>query len=60
MTVVRSIRVDDAVINTNEAWVAKLRARNIGDFPHWEDQNSYKKGLDWVRHDLAPKPKDRS
>jgi len=26
------IRLDDAVMDTNEAWAAKLRARNIGDF----------------------------
>jgi hypothetical protein len=26
------IRLDDMVMHTNEAWAAKLRARNIGNF----------------------------
>jgi uncharacterized protein YjbI with pentapeptide repeats len=51
------IRVDDAVMDTNEAWAAKLRARNIGDFTRWKDHDAYKKGLERVLRDLAPKPK---
>jgi uncharacterized protein YjbI with pentapeptide repeats len=51
------IRLDDAVMNTNEAWAAKLRARNIGDFTCWKDPDQYKKGLERVLRDLAPKPK---
>jgi len=50
------IRIDDSVMNTNEAWAAKLRAnRNIGDFRHWKDHNAYMKSLDRVIRDLTPK-----
>ena len=34
------IRLHDAVMDTNEAWAAKLRSeRNIGDFLRWKDHN---------------------
>jgi hypothetical protein len=32
------VRLDEAVMDTNEAWAAKLRARNIGDFRKWKDR----------------------
>ncbi len=35
-TVLFPVRVDDAVNDASEAWVAKLRARNIGDFRRWK------------------------
>jgi hypothetical protein len=57
-TVLFPIRLDDAVMDTNEAWAAKLRAqRNIGDFRKWEDHNAYKASFDRVLRDLAPKIK---
>jgi len=31
------IHLDDAVMNTNEPWAARLRARHIGDFTCWKD-----------------------
>ena len=37
------IRLDDTVMTTDEAWAAKLRARNIGDFRHWKDHDKYMK-----------------
>jgi hypothetical protein len=50
------IRIDDTVMNTNEAWAAKLRAnRNIGDFRHWTDHNAYMKSLERVIRDLTLK-----
>jgi uncharacterized protein YjbI with pentapeptide repeats len=52
-TVLFPIRIDDTVMETNEAWAAKLRARNIGDFRHWTDHNAYKKSLDRVTRDLT-------
>jgi uncharacterized protein YjbI with pentapeptide repeats len=59
-TVLFPIRLDDAVIDTKEAWAAKLRrARNIGDFRNWKDHNSYKASFDRVMRDLAPKPNDK-
>jgi Pentapeptide repeats (8 copies)/TIR domain len=47
------IRLDDAVMVTDEAWAAKLRARNIGDFRHWKDHDKYTKSLDRVLRDLS-------
>jgi TIR domain len=32
------VRLDEAIMNRNEAWAAKLRARNIGDFRRCKDQ----------------------
>ena len=47
------IRLDDTVIDTPEAWAAKLRARNIGDFRHWKDHDKYQKSLERVLRDLS-------
>ncbi len=47
------IRLDDIVMTTEEAWAAKLRARNIGDFRHWKDHYKYLKSLERVLRDLA-------
>ena len=47
------VRLDEAVMNTNEAWAAKLRARNIGDFRNWKDHDVYKKSFARVLRDLT-------
>ena len=39
-------------MTTNEAWAAKLRARNIGDFTHWKDHDAYKQSFERVVRDL--------
>jgi hypothetical protein len=57
-TVLFPIRLDDAVMNTNEAWAAKLRARLIGDFRRWKDHDTYKTSFERVVRDLAAPPKD--
>jgi uncharacterized protein YjbI with pentapeptide repeats len=46
------VRLDEAVMNTSEAWAAKLRARNIGDFRKWKDHDAYKESLARVLRDL--------
>jgi hypothetical protein len=47
------LRIDDAVMDTDEAWAAKLRAqRHIGDFRHWKDHDGYKKSFEGVLRDL--------
>jgi len=47
------VRLDDAVMDTCEAWAAKLRAqRNIGDFRHWKDHEGYKRSFEHVLRDL--------
>jgi hypothetical protein len=47
------IRLDDTVMATDEAWAAKLRARNIGDFRNWKDHEKYMKSLERVLRDLS-------
>ncbi|MEM9670649.1 MAG: toll/interleukin-1 receptor domain-containing protein [Pseudomonadota bacterium] len=51
-TMLFPIRLDDAVMETDEAWASKLRARNIGDFTRWKDHDAYKRALDRVLRDL--------
>jgi hypothetical protein len=51
-TVLFPVRVDDAVIETKEAWAAQLRRRNIGDFRHWRDHDGYKRTFERVLRDL--------
>lgn len=47
------VRIDDAVINSDQAWAASLRRmRHIGDFSKWKDQDSYRKAFDRLLHDL--------
>jgi uncharacterized protein YjbI with pentapeptide repeats len=47
------IRVDDAVLNTDEAWARGLRIqRNIGDFCRWKNHDAYQKVLERVLRDL--------
>jgi TIR domain/Pentapeptide repeats (8 copies) len=46
------VRIDDAVLQTSEAWAAKLRARHIGDFRHWKEQNSYQESFERLMRDL--------
>ena len=47
------VRLDEAVLSTKEAWAAKLRARNIGDFRKWKDHDVYKQSLARVLRDLT-------
>jgi uncharacterized protein YjbI with pentapeptide repeats len=53
-TVLFPVRVDDAVMETNEAWAVKLRdQRHIGDFRHWKDNDGYKRSFERVLRDLT-------
>jgi TIR domain/Pentapeptide repeats (8 copies) len=49
------IRLDDAVMETSEAWASKLRARHIGDFRRWKDHDAYTKSFERVLRDLTVK-----
>jgi hypothetical protein len=52
-TVLFPIRVDDAVLNTDEAWARGLHIqRNIGDFRRWKNHDAYQKVLEQVLRDL--------
>jgi hypothetical protein len=51
------VRLDDAVLATDEAWALKLRDnRNIGDFRHWKDHDAYQKTLARLLRDLRVEP----
>ena len=54
-TVLFPIRLDDAVMDTDEAWAAKLRARHIGDFRRWKEHDEYQKSFARVLRDLTVK-----
>jgi hypothetical protein len=52
-TVLFPIRLDDAVMETNEAWAADIRrGRHIGDFREWKNHDSYKKAFERLLRDL--------
>jgi len=54
-TVLFPIRLDDAVMHTDEPWAAKLRARHIGDFTRWKEHDEYQKSFERVLRDLTVK-----
>jgi hypothetical protein len=57
LTVLFPVRIDDAVVTTNEAWAIKLRDnRNIGDFRNWKDHDAYQKTLARLLRDLRVEP----
>ena len=52
-TVLFPIRLDNAVMETLEAWAADIRRqRNIGDFRGWEDHDTYQKAFGRLLRDL--------
>jgi len=56
-TVLFPIRLDDSVLETNEAWASKLRVdRNIGDFRQWKSHDRYQESLKRVLRDLSAQP----
>ena len=47
------IRLDDAVMETDQAWAASLRrTRHIGDFRAWKDHGRYQKSFERLWRDL--------
>jgi uncharacterized protein YjbI with pentapeptide repeats len=47
------IRLDDAVMETEQAWAASLRrTRHIGEFRAWKEHDQYQKSLDRLLRDL--------
>ncbi|HMD97208.1 MAG TPA: toll/interleukin-1 receptor domain-containing protein [Terriglobia bacterium] len=50
------IRLDDAVMDTDQAWAASLRrTRHIGDFRHWKDHDAFQKAFERLLRDLKGK-----
>ena len=53
------VRIDDAVLQTSEAWARLLRGqRNIGDFSRWKERDSYQKSFERLMRDLRIESKD--
>lgn len=53
-TVLFPIRIDDAVMASSEGWPALLKnTRNVGDFTHWKEYDSYSTALERLLRDLA-------
>ncbi len=51
------VRLDDAVMKTNQAWAAKLRRqRHIGDFTHWAEPKEYEQAFKRLLRDLKKAP----
>ena len=47
------IRLDDAVMQTEEAWAADIRrTRHIGDFRRWKDHDPYQQAIQRLLRDL--------
>ncbi|GHO98887.1 hypothetical protein KSF_089350 [Reticulibacter mediterranei] len=47
------IRLDEQVMQTSQAWAAKLRrTRHIGDFTRWMDPQVYQRAFERLLHDL--------
>jgi hypothetical protein len=47
------VRLDDAVMETDQAWAASLRRmRHIGDFRAWKDHDQYRKSFERLLRDL--------
>ena len=47
------IRLDNAVMETDQAWAASLRrTRHIGDFRAWKDHDQYQKSFERLLRDL--------
>jgi hypothetical protein len=52
-TVLFPIRLDEVVMETDQAWAADIRrTRHIGDFRDWKNHDSYKKAFDRLLRDL--------
>ena len=55
------ISIDNAVWNSDRAWVASLRRmRHIGDFKDWQNYDSYKRSLERLLRDLKAKESERN
>jgi uncharacterized protein YjbI with pentapeptide repeats len=60
-TVLFPIRLDDTVMETQQAWAADIRrTRHIGDFRNWKDHGLYKDAFDRLLRDLKSQAKAQS
>jgi hypothetical protein len=57
-TVLFPIKIDDAVMGSEQAWAAAIRrTRHIGDFTRWKDHDSYQKAFERLLRDLKAEEK---
>ncbi len=57
-TVLFPIRLDDAVMKTDQAWAADIRrTRHIGDFSHWKEHDHYQAAFERLLRDLKAEGK---
>jgi hypothetical protein len=55
------VRLDDAVMDADEAWAASIRRlRHIGDFTRWRDHDSYQRAFERLLRDLRTAASRRS
>jgi hypothetical protein len=60
-TVLFPIRLDDAVMETEEAWAADIRrTRHIGDFRKWKNHDEYQKAFGRLMRDLKAEEKGQN
>lgn len=56
-TVLFPVRLDDAIMECEQAWAASLRrTRHIGDFRNWKDHDSYQRAFQRILRDLKADP----
>lgn len=49
------VRLDEAVMETHQAWAADIRrTRHIGDFTQWKDHDAYHQAFERLLRDLKP------
>ncbi len=52
-TVLFPVRLDEAVMETDQAWAADIRrTRHIGDFHRWKDHDAYQQAFERLLRDL--------
>jgi len=52
-TVLFPVRLDEAVMETEESWAAEIRrTRHIGDFSRWKDHDAYQAAFERLLRDL--------
>jgi uncharacterized protein YjbI with pentapeptide repeats len=52
-TVLFPVRLDEAVMETEEAWATEIRdTRHIGDFSRWKDHDAYQQAFERLLRDL--------
>lgn len=55
-TVLFPIRLDDSVMDAEEAWAAEIRrTRHIGDFRKWKEHDKFQKAVARLLRDLKSK-----